>query len=82
MDTSLPYIVIVIGALLILGMLAYASARSGRPEKLTPLAGLAFAFILAGILFGEQRLFGYGLIAVGVVLALIDIVKKTKGPVG
>ena len=82
MNTSLAYIFIVVGALLILGMLAYATGRSGRPEKLTPLAGLAFAFVLAGIMFGEARLFGYGLIAIGVVLALIDIVKKTRGPVG
>ena len=82
MNTSLPYILITIGSLLILGMLAYASAKSGRPEKLTPLTGLAFAFVLAGILFGEERLFGYGLMAVGVLLALIDIVKKSRGPVG
>jgi hypothetical protein len=82
MNPSLPYIGITIGALLILAMLAYATGKSRRPGRLTPLAGLAFGFILAGILFGEDRIIGYGLMGVGVVLALIDIVKKSTGPVG
>jgi hypothetical protein len=82
MNLTIVYIGIVIGALLILAMLAYATAKSGRPNRITPLAGLAFAFVLAGILFGQERLIGYGLIAAGVILALIDIVKKSRGPVG
>ena len=82
MNLTIVYIGIVIGALLILAMLAYATAKSGRPNRITPLAGLAFAFVLAGILFGQERLFGYGLIAAGVILALIDIVRKSRGPVG
>lgn len=82
MNMTLPYIVISVGSLLILAMLAYATVKSGRPKRLTPLAGLAFAFVLAGVLFGEERLIGYGLIAVGVVLALIDIWRKSRGPVG
>ena len=82
MNMTVPYIVISVGSLLILGMLAYASLKSGRPTRLTPLAGLAFAFVLAGIVLGEQRLIGYGLIALGVVLALIDIWHKSRGPVG
>ena len=82
MNMSLAYILISIGALLILAMMAYATGKAGRPGRLTPLAGLAFIFVLAGILFGEERLIGYGLMAVGVVLALIDIWNKSRGPVG
>jgi len=82
MNAPMPYIVIAITALLILAILAYASFRSGRPQRLTPLAGLAFAFVLAGILFGEDRFVGYGLMGVGVLLALIDIIRKSRGPVG
>ena len=82
MNASQPYVIISIAALLILALLAYATFRSGRPNRLTPLASLAFAFILAGILFGEDRVIGYGLMGVGVVLALIDIVQKSRGPVG
>jgi hypothetical protein len=82
MNTSIVYIGIVVGALLVLAMLAYATGKAGRPGRITPLAGLAFAFVLAGILFGQERLVGYGLIAAGVIMALIDIFNKGRGPVG
>jgi len=53
--------------------------KSRKDRKFTPLAGLAFAFILAGIIFSDDRLIGYSLIGVGVILAVIDIFKKLKG---
>jgi len=72
------YIAISIGALAIIaGLMIFL--RKKKPEaKLSPLAGLSFAFIIAGIIFGENRLVGYGLIGIGLLLALIDIVKKSK----
>ncbi|HET6847075.1 MAG TPA: hypothetical protein VFH29_09590 [Anaerolineales bacterium] len=82
MNTTIVYIGIVVGALVILGMLAYASVKSGRPSRLTPMAALAFVLVLAGIVLGQQHLLGYGLIALGVILALIDILQKSRGPVG
>jgi uncharacterized membrane protein len=82
MNMTIVYVGIVAGALLILAMLAYATVKSGRPSRLTPLAALAFVLVLAGILLGQERLIGYGLIALGVILALIDIVQKSRGPVG
>jgi len=82
MNMSIAYVGIAIGALLILGMLAYATVKSGRPGRITPLASLAFVLVLAGILFGQEQLIGYGLIAAGVILALIDILRKSRGPVG
>jgi hypothetical protein len=33
-------------------------------------------FTLAGSLFGDSRLVGYSLIGIGVIVALIDIIKK------
>jgi len=47
-------------------------------KGLTPLAGIAFAFIIAGSIFGDSRLVGYSLIGIGVIVAFIDIVKKMK----
>ena len=50
-----------------------------RKEKgLSRLAGLAFAFVIAGIFLGGQRLLGYSLFGVGVILAIIDILHKSK----
>ena len=82
MDMSLAYTLITVGALLVLAMLAYATGKAGRPDRLTPLAGLAFVSILTGILLGKDLLLGYGLMALGVVFALIDIWRKSRGPVG
>jgi len=47
-------------------------------NRLTPLAGLAFAFVLAGIFFGENRLIRYGLIGIGIILAVVDIIIRSR----
>jgi hypothetical protein len=50
-----------------------------RKERgLSRLAGLAFAFVIAGIFLGGQRLLGYSLLGVGAILAVIDIIQKSK----
>jgi len=76
MNTSQIFIVISIVTLAIVAIL-FLAARKNK-KKLTPLAGLAWAFALAGIVFGEDRLIGYGLMGVGVVLALIDMFIQSK----
>lgn len=64
-------VLVLIAAMLILG------SRFKRSKPLSPLAGLSFAFIVAGIFFGGSgRILGYGLLAVGVVLAVGDIIVK------
>jgi len=47
-------------------------------NRITPLASLAFAFVLAGIIFGEDRLVGYGLMGIGVILAVADILNRAR----
>lgn len=47
-----------------------------KQKTLSPLASLAFAFIVAGIIFGENRIISYLLIGIGIFLAVIDIAKK------
>lgn len=76
MNISQIYIAVSIVVLAIIALLLFLASKNKSDKKLTPLAGLAFAFIVAGIMFGEERLIGYGLMGVGVILALIDIVKK------
>jgi len=77
MTSSQIYILISIIALTGI-MVVLILTRKKMKKPLSLLAGLAFAFIIAGIVFGESRLIGYNLIGVGVVLAIIDIVKKMK----
>lgn len=56
-------------------------SRTKTQKQLSPLGGLAFAFVLAGLVFGENRWLGYGLMGIGVILAAIDMVQqfKTRG---
>ena len=53
-----------------------------RQDKgLSRLPGLAFAFVIAGIFLGGQRIMGYSLLGVGVILALIDIIQNSNSKV-
>jgi hypothetical protein len=78
MNSSQIYITISIVVLAIIALLVFFVYKNKKDKKLTPLAGLAFGFILAGIIFGNDRLIGYSLIGIGVILAIIDIIKKLK----
>jgi len=80
MEASQVYVLISIIVLLIIFILLFFTARHNKNKKqknLTPLAGIAFAFVLVSLFF-ESRLIGYSLIAIGVLLAIIDIIKKRK----
>ncbi|MFH0969946.1 MAG: hypothetical protein V1776_00585 [Candidatus Diapherotrites archaeon] len=78
MDASMAYVAISIVALVIIALLVvFVRKKRGRKE-LTPLAGLAFGFILAGIIFGNDRSIGYGLLVAGGLLAVIDMIIKWK----
>jgi len=72
------YIAIAIGSLAIIVALMLFTKKAKSETKLSPLAGLAFAFVIAGIFFSESRLIGYSLMGIGVVIALFDIAKKSK----
>ena len=76
--TSELYLGIAIGGIVVVAVLVFLVGRKGQRSRLTPLAGLAFALIISGILFGEERFIGYGLMGVGVVLAVVDIIVRTK----
>jgi hypothetical protein len=76
--TSDLYLGIAIGGIVIVSVLVFLVGGKGQRSRLTPLAGLAFAFIISGVLFGEERFIGYGLMGVGVVLAVVDIIVRSK----
>lgn len=78
MDNSLLYIVIALVAIAIVALLLFFVGKGKGQNRLTPLAGMAFGFILAGILFGENRVLGYSLLGIGVVLAVVDMFIRSK----
>ena len=78
MNNSQMYIVVAIIVLAVIALLVFVVGKKGSEKKLTPFASFAFAFVLAGFLFGENRLAGYGLMGIGLILAFIDMVNKSK----
>lgn len=70
-----------IAAVAALGLVLYAFVPSWRERarrRLTPLAAVAFACVVAGIVFGEARWLGYSLIGTGVALAVLDAVRRAR----
>lgn len=78
MEPSQIYILISIIVLLIIAIFVFFIKKNKRREKLSKLAGLALAFVLAGVIFGNNQLIGYSLIGMGILLAVIDIIRKMK----
>lgn len=81
MNISQIYILVSIIVLAAIAILVFFVSKNKEEKKLTPLAGLAFGFVLAGIIFGDDRLIGYGLMGVGVLLAIVDMVRKRNNTI-
>lgn len=79
MNDSNAFILMAVVVLAILALMVFLAGGKRAARSITPLGGLAFAFVLAGLVFGDERMIGYGLMGVGVVLAMVDMVKKLKG---
>ena len=78
MNPTLIFVGVAILVLMIVVGLTFFTNRKKNDNVLTPLAGLAFGFILAGLIFGSYRLIGYPLLGIGVVLAVIDMLRRSK----
>jgi len=63
-------------ALAVLAVIFFFVNKNKKQKQLSKLTAIAFAFVIAGIVFGENRLIGYSLIGIGIALAVIDIVKQ------
>ena len=59
MNASQIYIAISIVVLAIIALLVVFMGKSRKENRLTPLAALAFGFVLSGIIFTENRLIVY-----------------------
>jgi len=65
-------------ALVAIVIFAFLIKPARQRQKLSPLASLAFGLVLEGIIFGEERWLGYGLMAVGILLAFVDRIIKHR----
>ena len=65
MNSSQVYIIVSITVLAIVAVLVFFVGKNSQEKnRLTPIASLAYGFVLAGILFGDDRLIGYSLLGV------------------
>ena len=78
MNASQIYILVAVVVLAVIALLVFVAGKREKRKLLSPLASLAFGFILAGSFFSDNRLIGYGLMCVGVLLAVVDIFNKSK----
>jgi asparagine N-glycosylation enzyme membrane subunit Stt3 len=81
MNPSQIYIALTIVVLFVIFILVFFVNKSKKAKKLTPLAALAFGFVMAGIISTsiiDSRLISYGLYAAAVIISIIDILKRRK----
>ena len=71
---------IAVAALGVVFAVVWFRGGTNRTTRLTPLAGLAFGFVIAGIVFSDNRLIGYSLMGVGVALAIVDNILVRRRP--
>ncbi|MBP1743642.1 MAG: hypothetical protein H6Q58_620 [Firmicutes bacterium] len=78
MSLAKIYIIVALVAALIAVVLVFLAGGNSKDKRLTPMAALAFGFILAGIFFGNNLYVGYSLIAIGLILSFTDMYMKFK----
>jgi amino acid transporter len=78
MNISHVYIAVSIVVLAVIALFVFFLSKNRKENRLTPLASLAFGFVLVGILFGHDRFIGYSLMGVGVLLAVVDILRRPR----
>ncbi|MFH0828951.1 MAG: hypothetical protein V1907_02110 [Candidatus Kerfeldbacteria bacterium] len=70
---------LIISIIAFIAILALLFVHRGQAQRqLTPLGSIAFILVITGVIFGNDRLIGYGLMGVGVVLAVYEIVRQRK----
>lgn len=80
MSTSQIWVAVMIVALALVAGLVFFVGKHRAENRLTPWASLAFGFVVAGLVFGENRMIAYGLMGAGVILAVVDAaIRSRKG---
>ncbi len=80
MNANQIFILVAVLTLVAVLVLWFFAIRPHGPRPLSPLSGIAFAFVIAGIVLGDQpHWLGYGLIAIGVVAAIADMIVHRPG---
>lgn len=76
------YILISIVTLAIIAIFALVTRQKEKqPRRISKLAALGMYMVMLGIIFGNGEVWiGYSFMGVGVILAIIDLVRNLKNP--
>lgn len=77
MSPTQVFILIAVVALAIIAALLVVVGRRRPSARLSPLAAVALALVLSGVAF-DSRLASYSLMGAGVLVAVIDIVRRIR----
>ena len=78
MESSQIYILISLGILLTIFLVLFFLRRNKKQKRMTILSSLAFAFVIAGIVFRDNQIMSYIFLGMGILLAIIDAIRKIK----
>ncbi|MHB0856264.1 MAG: hypothetical protein ACYC5M_01675 [Anaerolineae bacterium] len=78
MTNAQVYVAVSLIALAAIFLILFLHRKAGGRRTFTPLVGIAMAFVIASILFGADRLVGYSLLGIGVALAVIDLIARSR----
>lgn len=78
MNETTLYIMVIVEFLVVIALLVVLLRKNRGESRLSVLTKLAFGFVVLGLLFGETPWLGYGLMGIGIILAVIDIIRKRK----
>lgn len=71
------YIIVAIISLAVIFVFMVITKKVKPAVDFSSLSGLSFAFVIAGIIFGE-KLLAYILMGIGVLLAIFDIIRRMR----
>lgn len=78
MDSSIIVVTLVVALTAIAVLLTIIAKVHTHEGGLSPLAGIAFGCIAAGFVTSDDQLVSCALFVVGVVMAIVDIIRKSK----
>jgi hypothetical protein len=58
--------------------MVFIGNKNSKIKRLSILSSIAFGFIVAGIVFGENRIISYSLFVIGIILSVVDAYIKSK----
>ena len=75
---SLWIAISIIALTIIVVLLLLARERGGQYPKPSNLVMIGMSLVVLGIIFGDDRLIGYSFIGVGILLSVVDAIRKRK----